>query len=273
MCRSVSGPVHIGQPPFSREDLVAALPEFIALYAEKPLANNHGGMRSAHMFATWFLARTLQPTVIVESGVFKGQGSWLLRQACPDAELHCIEPAPGQIVFRVPDATYHTEDWSTRSWDALPRETTLLFFDDHQNALARVRRAKELGFRHLIFEDNYPPQHGDCYSLKKAFAGAGFEPEPTSGMIGRITRALGSTRGRVPPNDDDAAFLRDSLDIYYEMPPILRPEQTRWSTPWDDRYPTPEPLAAEAPDGHRFLLDEAKDYTWLCYARIARIGS
>jgi len=30
----------------------------------------------------------------------------------------------------------------------------------------------------MIFEDNYPEKVGDCYSLKKAFAGVGFSPEP-----------------------------------------------------------------------------------------------
>ena len=34
-----------------------------------------------HSFILWFLVRTLRPLLIVESGVYKGQTSWLLHQA------------------------------------------------------------------------------------------------------------------------------------------------------------------------------------------------
>ena len=36
------------------------------------------------------------------------------------------------------------------------RETTLLFFDDHQNAPERIFQAKRKGFKWCFFNDNYP---------------------------------------------------------------------------------------------------------------------
>jgi len=39
------------------------------------------------MFASWFMARQLDPEVIIESGVWRGQGTWLLEQACPRAQI------------------------------------------------------------------------------------------------------------------------------------------------------------------------------------------
>ncbi len=36
--------------------------------------------------------RALNPEVIVESGVFRGLTTWVMRQACPQAEIFCFDP-------------------------------------------------------------------------------------------------------------------------------------------------------------------------------------
>jgi hypothetical protein len=244
-----------------------ALPEFMALHARRPILDNQGGMRAPHLFATWFMVKTLAPTHIVESGVFKGLGTWLLEQAAPDARLVCIDPDPGQLVFRSSRASYRTEEFSLTSWD-LPRGTTLLFFVDHQDAPERVRAARRLGFHHLIFEDNYPPGRGDCHSLKQALSGA---PGPSpDGIVSRTVREL---KRRLPGGDGLGAFLDQAILTYFEFPPVLRVDTTRWGDPWsDERYPTPEPLFAAAGDvpgdDDGVFLSEAASYTWICYAKL-----
>lgn len=262
----------IGRPPWSRDELVAELETFAALYATRPIRDNEGGMRSAHMFAVWTLARKLQPEAIIESGVWRGQSSWLLEQACPDAKLHCIDIDLSRVAYLSERARYFEDDFSTLYWDDLPRDKTLLFFDDHQDAVRRVRSAKALGFQHLLFEDNYPASRGDCYSLKKAFAGVGFCPErrPTS-IATRVKRALGlENDGSVPASDTDAVFLRDALRCYAEFPPVFQPDLTRWGDDWNQHdYPTPAPLLSEvAYDYQQIYRDEAVDYTWICYAQL-----
>lgn len=72
----------------------------------------------------------------------------------------------------------------------------------------------------------------------------------------------------IPPHEEDAHFLKQSLNIYFEFPPVVKTAQTRWNTPWTDKnYPTPTPLYTEAtlPSEASAFLKEAQRYTWICY--------
>jgi hypothetical protein len=253
----------LGAPPFARQAMKERLPEFLRVFAERPFKDNHGGMRAPHLFGAWFMVQTLRPTHIVESGIFKGLGTWLLEQAAPEARLCCIDPNPASIVYRSARAQYFTRDFSEIPWD-LPRETTLLFFDDHQDALSRVELAEQAGFVHLIFEDNYPAERGDCYSLKKALMGEAVPPPKSLGQ-----RALRALKGPTPAQEDPVGYLERTLETYFEFPPVRRPATTRWGDAWtDDMYPTPPTLLDDAPvEGDPFLTD-AQDYTWICYAKL-----
>ena len=74
--------MEIGAPPWSRSEILDHIDEFAALYADRPVKENRGGMKAPHLFALWFIARKLAPDLIVESGVWKGQSTWLLENAC-----------------------------------------------------------------------------------------------------------------------------------------------------------------------------------------------
>jgi hypothetical protein len=128
------------------------------------------------MFLFWFLLQYLNPRVVIESGVWQGLGTWFIEQACPDATIWCIDPKPKFRRYSSSRAHYLTEDIARHNWSECPRESTVVFFDDHQNAFERFRLCVNLGFQHLVFEENYPPGVGDCYSLKKALACAGIGP-------------------------------------------------------------------------------------------------
>lgn len=274
------GVITIGRSPWTREDMTARLAEFSSLYEDRPIRDNAGGMLSSHMFFMWFALKVLMPKAVVESGVWLGQGTWFIENACPRAQLYCIDPVPDRIRYRSARAVYHNRDFATLDWTRLPKEETVLFFDDHQNAYERVKTAKWFGFRHLLFEDNYPPAQGDCYSLKKAFAHAGFHPNRRisqswmSRLAWRVESALKMTRtesGAISPNEVDAKYLRENLDIYYEFPPIFRTSQTRWGDRWDDqKYPTAQPLMDVVASQHlQRFMDEATNYTWMCYVKLA----
>ena len=141
----------------------------------------------------------------------------------------------------------------------------------------------------MIFEDNYPTTQGDCYSLKKAFANAGFEPAHaqqvtafnavTLRVLIKLARLMGVNPThltpqydavKIRPNDFDAKFLRKHLEVYFEFPPVFKAGKTRWGDDWDnENYPTPEPLFQQ-PDKptHDIFVDEALFYTWVCYAKL-----
>ena len=269
----------IGEAPWSREDMMEKLEDFSSLYDNRPIKNNSGGMFSPHMFLAWFALQALKPKAIIESGVWLGQGTWFFEKACPDAQLYCIDLNLDNIQYRSSRAEYFDRDFSTIDWSHLPKGETVLFFDDHQNAYERVKTAKWFGFKHLIFEDNYPSLQGDCYSLKKAFMHSGLRSVPSHSRSlkvwcwKRIQSLLGikdcSNRG-IPPNDVDATYLRRNLEAYYEFPPVFKAERTRWGDPWDDvNYPTPGALLSSVEKEYQQkYMDEAKNYTWMCYARL-----
>ena len=128
----------IGDVPWSNADLRKAYLDFKEIYRERPIRNNVGGMRIPHAFATFFFFSTLKPKTIVESGVWKGQGTWLLEMACPNAELICLDLNFSNLVYKSPSAKYIRQDFSAVDFSGITRKDTICFFDDHQNAYLRL---------------------------------------------------------------------------------------------------------------------------------------
>lgn len=256
----------LGTTPFSRSAMKARVPEFLALFAERPIKNERGGPSAPQLFATWFMVQTLRPAHIVESGVHDGLGTWLLERAAPEARLYCIDPAPLKLVYRSPHAEYLARDFAELEW-ALPRDNTLLYFDDHKDALGRIRDAERKNFVHVVFGENYPSGHGDSYSLKQAFMG---EPaRAPRGVVGRALQALGRSRP-----GEAARYLEAALETYFEFPPPRLAPVTRWGDAWsDERYPTSPPLFEDAGEPNDPFVLEAQAYTWTCYARLKRDSS
>ncbi len=258
--------------------MIAKLEAFSELYRRRPIPDNEGGMRSQHMFLTWFALQELQPQAVIESGVWLGQGTWLIESACPNAQIYCIDLNLDQIQYKPKQATYFNQDFATIDWNHLPKEDTVIFFDDHQNAYERVKTAKWFGFKHLMFEDNYPAFQGDCYSLKKVLMQMGHGSAGTHNPIKSIVKqkvkeVVGikeHTLTEIRPNEVDAAYLKQNLEIYYEFPPIYKTALTRWGDAWnDERYPTPEPLLQTVEKEYQAVYQaEATSYNWICYAKL-----
>jgi len=265
--------VTIGKVPWSRKDLTGKLEEFAELYKERPIRNNKHGMKSPHMFLAWFALQWLKPRAIVESGVWRGQGTWLFEKACPHAQLYCIDIDTDQIQYKSSNATYFNQDFSTINWNHLPKNDTLLFFDDHQNAYERLKTAQNFGFRQMIFEDNYPPSQDSCCSLKTLFmcSNSGYIK---SIIIRKIINLLGIMSGQ-KMNINWSAFyknryLMQNIETYYEFPPVIKTEMTRWNDQWiNENYPTPPPLLDSVEKNYQQIyLDEAIYYTWMCYVKL-----
>ncbi|MDP5216314.1 hypothetical protein Q5Y75_03710 [Ruegeria sp. 2205SS24-7] len=267
-------PFQLGDVPWGDTEMVEAYPEFKEVYARKPVSDNTGGMKAPHAFLTWFMLSRLKPDLIVESGVYKGQGTWLIEQACPSARLICLDINFGTLTYRSKTADYIERDFSLIDFTSEDLSNALCFIDDHQNALMRLQQMKWKGFRQAIFEDNYPVRFGDCYSLKHAASGAGFDapPPPAKPLGKRLRAALASDPltdrliESVPANETHRRELEQNLEVYYEGPPLFGAETTRWGDAWTgDAFPTKAPLfnaTSEDP-----LKSEALDYTWMCYVR------
>lgn len=238
--------VSIGKHPFDLEDMVAHLEEFHDLYQHRPIKDNDGGQLAAQLFYSWYVAKKMQPSWIIESGTYKGQGTWAFEQACPSAKILCLDPFPKEV-YKSPKAQYVRTDFTKIDWAQMPKNKCLVFFDDHQDALERLIKCKREGFKYVMFEDNYPPGHGDCTSLKKAFEDTGHE---------------------VIPNVSSSDWLKTVIDVYYEMPPIFEPKTSRWETPWNT-YRSNEPLLQNVSEHyHQTYYDDMSQYTWINYVEL-----
>ncbi len=276
---------------FERLDLEDLLKKFKNVYKQRPIKNNAGGMLSTHMFYVWVAAKQIQPKLIVDSGTYKGQSAWLLREACPKAKIISFDPCPKYREVTCEGVEYINCDFSEYNWSGITTES-LVLFDDHQNAYNRLKECKWFGFENIIFEDNYPISQGDCYSLKKIISCSGFRSEylPKNKKIKnyfskifnfvykKITKYPSQMEQfktiAVQPNIQDKLFLDKNLDIYFEFPPIYKPPTTRWGDTWNAiNYPTSDPIIGEISEeeiksSNDFYKNECKSYTWICFAKI-----
>ena len=74
-----------------RDALLDALREFARVMKHRPF-DNEQGLRGVSAFALYWFVRRTAPSVVFESGVWRGFSTWLLEQAAPDAEIHCFDP-------------------------------------------------------------------------------------------------------------------------------------------------------------------------------------
>lgn len=239
----------IGEMPFDRQDMIDSLEEFHELFKDRPIRDNQGGQLAAQLFYSWYVAKTLKPSVIIESGVYKGQGTWVFEKASPETQLICLDPYPQyEQGYKSDKAVYVHNDFTQIDWSTVPKNDTLCFFDDHQNSLGRLIVCAQLGFKKIMFEDNYPPGQGDCLSLKKVFESSSQYP-----VIPRI-------------NAKD--YLPKIIKSYSEMPPIYDLEKNRWGEEWNT-HGMNEPLLKDTNQSYSQTFLEGMDqYTWINYVEL-----
>jgi hypothetical protein len=237
--------------------------EFASLYKNRPISNNDGGMKFPHMFATYCFLKELNPKLVLESGVWHGQGTWLIEKALPHCKIISMDPQPGVRRYNSPNASYTTDDITSIDWgqylenENLTPSEVVVFLDDHQNVLNRLRFLKVFNLHHILYEDNYPPNQGDCLSLKKLKIGGDYIIDTPRGKYSQTV------------SDEDFNYFKSIVDTYTEFPPIVKPEHTRWGDLWEDTtYPTLPPLYQQTPEFLKEFEHEFKDYTWFCYLKL-----
>ncbi|XP_010917582.1 uncharacterized protein [Elaeis guineensis] len=288
-CRSKHGKT----VEWTTKDLLKGLEEFVPIYETRPIKNNKFGMGFDHSFGLWFMVRWLKPDLMIESGAFKGHSTWVLRQAMPETWIISLSPRhPEKYLKKGPayvdaNCTYFTGkdflDFGSVNWASVIRKhgisdlsRVLVFFDDHQNELKRLKQALKAGFRHLIFEDNYDTGTGDHYSLRQIcdqsyIRGGGHScfRESDEARI-RMKRqkfwekavdidelcgkgeAWWGVRGYM--RDDfnhsnkaisyaehfqNSRFVESVLDVYWELPPVAGPSLTHQTRYDPARAPDP----------------------------------
>lgn len=169
-----------GADLFSRDALIASVPEFAKLRAKQQAAfvnTPHCCMGTNHQFAVYSAVNYVKPKAVIESGVAAGHGTWLLREMVgADVPIFSLDPVgpdvqyppgAGFVGYRDPSpkTTYLTDaafqdfaavDWGTLIPDPAVRAQTFVLLDDHQSSVERLKIVRKWGFRYIFYEDNYP---------------------------------------------------------------------------------------------------------------------
>ncbi|GMY34319.1 hypothetical protein FCV25MIE_29561 [Fagus crenata] len=288
-CRSKHGKT----VEWTSKDLIKGLEEFVPIYETRPIKNNMYGMGFDHSFGLWFIARWLKPDLMIESGAFKGHSTWVLRQAMPDMPILSLSPRhPEKYLKKGPayvdgNCTYFAGkdfvDFGSVDWGSVMKKRgitdlsrVLIFFDDHQNELKRIKQALKAGFQHLVFEDNYDTGTGDHYSLRqicdqfyirggghscfkdsdearirlkrKKFWEKAVDIEELCGMGEAWWGVRGYMRDDFNHSNQpisyaehfqNSRFLESILDVYWELPPVAGPSLTHQTRYDPARAPSP----------------------------------
>jgi hypothetical protein len=277
----------VGSAPWgSVADSRSNLAEFLEVYGKRPGGSNDGGGSLFHYFAIWRLIRALRPAHVVESGADKGIGTWFLRQAAgPDAQIVVVSPEHPRIyvdgyVDGAANSRYFVgekfQDFAEIDWSFLDPARTLIFFDDHQAGLRRIKEARARDFRHLAFDDNYLPGCGDNFSPKKACATTNIHH--LLGATYEFQDDFGQKNADLSPAQffEAQAAFHDAVAVYAEFPPVWGPTPNRFGVD-DEVYAsvTHEPLfdraeAAELCQANALDFDfEVQKYTHICYVQTA----
>ncbi|KAK8274427.1 hypothetical protein V6Z11_D10G073000 [Gossypium hirsutum] len=288
-CRSKHGKT----VEWTSKDLINGLEEFVPIYETRPIKNNLYGMGFDHSFGLWFITRWLKPDIMIESGAFKGHSTWVLRQAMPNTPIISLTPRhPEKYLKKGPayvdgNCTYFAGknfvDFGSVDWEKVLKihgisdfSRVLVFFDDHQNELKRLKQALKAGFHHLVFEDNYDTGTGDHYSLRQIcdqfyIRGGGhscFKDSDEARIRSKRKKfwekavdidelcgpheAWWGVRGEMRDNFNhnkttisygehfqNSRFVESILDVYWELPPTAGPSLTHQTRYDPGRAPPP----------------------------------
>ncbi|ONK79264.1 uncharacterized protein A4U43_C01F4610 [Asparagus officinalis] len=288
-CRSKHGKT----VEWTSKDLLKGLEEFVPIYETRPIKNNMYGMGFDHSFGLWFMMRWLKPELMIESGAFKGHSTWVLRQAMPETRIISITPRhPEKYLKKGPayvdgNCTYFAGkdfvDFGSMDWKSVLKKhgisdlsRVVIFFDDHQNELKRLKQALKAGFQHLIFEDNYDTGTGDHYSLRQIcdqfyIRGGGHscfrdsdearirmkrekfyekavdiedlcgKGESWWGVRGYMRDDFNHSNKPISYSEhfQNSRFVESVLDVYWELPPVAGPSLTHQTRYDPARAPDP----------------------------------
>ena len=268
---------------WSNNDILNELDNFINIYEKRPIKNNKGGMLFQQMFSFFFLLRKLKPQLIIESGVYKGQSTWLIENTLPNSEIISLDIDLTQREFISKKATYSSKDFRFHDFSNIP-ESTLVFFDDHVNHIERIIESKFFNIKHIVLEDNYSPGRGDFQTLKQLYNKHIFNHNPgilslikTNVFFNKIILKKIFNKNYNAKNDIDkiSKRIRDGnidenwfeninkiINCYYEFAPLAKYEDLV-----DVKF-IKKPLLENIPEKLKKHLSLIKEYNFLTYVKL-----
>ena len=135
--------------------------------------SNEGGMGAPDLFSLWFILYKYKPKIIVESGVWKGLSTKLIRKTLPESKIISLDPI-NLINKGFKDNNKNTTyfignnfvDFKDLDLSMHNPDDILCFFDCHQNALFRLLQCYKKNIKNIFFNDNYPKNCGSHYTIQ-----------------------------------------------------------------------------------------------------------
>lgn len=154
---------------FTDDELDAFLHIYNSCKSYKP-----GSMCSVDMFSLYLTLKKINPKVVIESGVWHGASTELIRKTVgQDVVIISIDP------LEIPkfgwkdtntNTLYYTGqnfvDFKYLNLDKYNPNEILAFFDDHQNMIMRIIQCREKKIEHILFNDNYPKNCGSHFTYE-----------------------------------------------------------------------------------------------------------
>ncbi len=151
---------------FNNDNLKHKFKSFLKIYNTRPIKDNRSGMRIDHCFAIYCLLKKIKPTNVIESGVWKGQTTWLIKNTLKKANIFSIDIDLSNRKIIYNDVIYYDRDISKINWRKLNKKKTLIIFDDHICFSKRIGFLIKNNFKHIIFDDNLPNGFSPYYTPK-----------------------------------------------------------------------------------------------------------
>ena len=146
---------------------------FVNTIWDDSFTENNGGMGAPDLFSLYFVLHKLKPKVVVESGVWNGISTKLIRKVLPEAIIICLDPR------EIPSGGFKDDNKNTfyylgnqfidfKDFDlsSYSEKDIFCFFDCHQNAYLRLKQCFEKKISHVFFNDNYPVNCGSHFTIE-----------------------------------------------------------------------------------------------------------
>ena len=263
---------------FSYKKIKSELKNFLNIYKNRPIKNNKGGCRINHAFAIYFILKRLKPKLVIESGIYKGQTTWLIEKTLPKTKLICIDIDLSQRKYISKKAKYSDIDFKFHDFSKIPLNT-LVFFDDHVNHLERIKEASFFKIKNIILEDNYNNKGGDFQTIKQLFENhkfihneSFFSYIKTLFLFSKvIIKKIISNKynaykdlNKIQNRIRDFSFyknhlnnIKNNINFYFEFPPLVKINMT-----------TKKPILKKFSVKFGELFKELKFYNYITFIRL-----
>lgn len=232
------------------------------------ISYNVSGMHFPDMFSMYLVLKKLRPDVVIESGVFNGFSTQLIRNTLsPDTTILALDPRDidtdaEHFIDTNPNTHYYLGskfiDFNSLDVSPFKGKNILVFFDDHQNQARRLLQAYEKGIHHILFNDNYPLLAGSHYSLEHLLKN---DPRTCFDLDSQLPHAINTLEHL---NKSEKMTAKELIAEYHIFPNIF-PTTIHLM---EGDFTCDSAFDLSLSNAYLPALKDADTYTWNTYVRI-----